>query len=149
MGRLIKNHLARLIMLASAAYQILAAILAFFYPMIFWDMWTKGMNGAVKPFPILQILNVIVGLLVLCWEYPLPYLIPNTALHRSIPARLFTYPIPILLAALLSPATDSVIYYIIGMVLYYWGYREGESVCIPWRIPTRFSAPPNNRVGTK
>jgi hypothetical protein len=41
MGRLIKNHLARLIILTAATYQVAAGLHGFFWPKIFWDMWTK------------------------------------------------------------------------------------------------------------
>lgn len=137
MGRLIKNHLARLIILTAATYQIAAAIHGFFWPKIFWDMWTKALDPAVKPFPILQICNIIAGIFGLCWEYPLPFLIPNTALHRSIAARLAIYPISILLAALTYQGTNAAIYYIVGLIVFFWGHTEGEIVCMPWKVPTR------------
>lgn len=127
-------------------------------------MWTKALNPAVTPIPILQIFNIIVGLLGLCWEYPLPYLIPNTSLHRSIAARLFIYPISVVLAALIYQGTNAAIYYIVGLIVYFWGYSEGEVrhpeqynenfpwliiiqvVCMPWKIPTgRFITPQNIR----
>ncbi|KAG8408087.1 hypothetical protein J3459_018185 [Metarhizium acridum] len=54
MGRLIKNHLGRLIILTAAAYQVGAAIEGFIWPKIFWDFLTKNLDPAVKPIPILQ-----------------------------------------------------------------------------------------------
>ena len=89
-------------------------------------MWTKALDPAVKPIPVLQILNVLAGLFGLCWEYPLPILIPNTALHRSIAARLFLYPISVVLAALIYQGTNAAIYYLVGLIVYFWGYTEGE-----------------------
>lgn len=100
-------------------------------------MWTKALDPAVKPFPILQICNIIAGIFGLCWEYPLPFLIPNTALHRSIAARLAIYPISILLAALTYQGTNAAIYYIVGLIVFFWGHTEGEIVCMPWKVPTR------------
>lgn len=65
-----------------------------------------------------------------CWEYPLPLLIPNTAFHRSIAARLALYPLAILAAALLYQGTNAAIYYLVGLAMYFWAYSEGE-VCNP------------------
>ena len=72
MGKLIKNHWARLIILTAAAYQIAASISAFFWPKLFWDFLTTNLDHAVRPIPILQIINLLLGLLGLCWEWPLP-----------------------------------------------------------------------------
>lgn len=72
MGKLIKNHWARLIVLVASAYQVAAAIEGFFWPKIFWDFVTTNLDGAVKPFPILQIINLLFGIFGLCLEWPLP-----------------------------------------------------------------------------
>ncbi|KAJ4173491.1 hypothetical protein NW754_012493 [Fusarium falciforme] len=80
MGRLIKNHWARLIILSAAVYQVAAAIEAFIWPKIFWDFLT-----------------------------PLIY-----------------------------QGTNAAIYYLIGMVVYFWAYSEGEIICAkPWTLPQR------------
>jgi len=62
MGKLIKNHWARLIVLTAAVYQVAAALEGFFWPKIFWDFLTKNLDVAVKPFPILQIINLLMGI---------------------------------------------------------------------------------------
>ena len=72
MGKLIKNHWARLIILTASAYQVAAAIEGFFWPKLFWDFLTTNLDHCVRPIPILQILNLLLGLLGLCWEWPLP-----------------------------------------------------------------------------
>ncbi|TGZ83548.1 hypothetical protein EX30DRAFT_84855 [Ascodesmis nigricans] len=137
MGRLIKNHLARLIILTAAAYQVGAGFHAYFFPKIFWDLYTTVLTSAVKPIPILQTLNLIGGLFALAWEWPLPWLIPNTAFHRSIAARLAIYPVVALLAALLYQGTNAALYYVVGMGVYFWAYSEGEVVCMPWKVPEK------------
>ncbi|KAL7275587.1 hypothetical protein RUND412_001465 [Rhizina undulata] len=137
MGKLIKNHLARLIILTAACYQVLAGIEGIFWPKIFFDMWTKSLDGAVKPAPILQVLNIIMGIVGLAWEWPCPYLIPNTPFHRSIAARLAIYPISVFLAILMYQGTNAGIYYLVGIAVYFWGYSEGEIVCMPWKLPVR------------
>ena len=146
MGKLIKNHWARLIVLVAAACELLleqqcfgesaanvdcaidqvaAAIEGFFWPKIFWDFLTKNLDGAVKPIPVLQGLNLVFGILGLAWEWPLKYL-AGTAFHRSIEARLAVYPISVLAALLLYQGTNAGLYYLIGMGVYFWAFSEGE-----------------------
>jgi len=137
MGKLIKNHWARLIILTAAIYQVAAAIQGFFWPKIFWDFLTKNLDGAVKPIPVLQIINLLFGLIFLAWEWPLSF-IANTGAHRSIEARLVVLPLAALSAALLYQATNPAIYYTIGMGVYFWAYSEGEIVVPkPWSLPSR------------
>ena len=75
MGKLIKNHWARLIILVASSYQCLAALQAFFWPKLFFDFLTTNLDLAVRPVPILQIINLLLGILGLCWEWPLPIII--------------------------------------------------------------------------
>ncbi|KAI9730457.1 MAG: hypothetical protein M1818_008152 [Claussenomyces sp. TS43310] len=137
MGKLIKNHWARLIALTAAAYQVAAALQGFFWPKIFWDFLTKTLDGAVKPFPYLQIINLVLALVILAWEWPLSF-IAGTAMHRSIEARLVVFPMAALAASLLYQATNPAIYYVIAMAAYFWAYGEGEVVAAtPWSLPRR------------
>jgi len=137
MGKLIKNHWARLIILTAAIYQIAAALEGFFWPKIFWDFLTKNLDGAVKPIPFLQIVNLLFGIIIVGWEYPFGP-IAGTAAHRSIELRLIVLPLAALSAALLYQATNPAIYYVVGMAVYFWGYSEGEIVVPkPWSLPKR------------
>mgnify|MGYP006949417090 CR=1 FL=1 len=143
MGRLIKNHWARLIILSAAACkltllnnpqsltnmynldQIAAAIEAFIWPKIFWDFLTTTLDGGVKPIPVLQIINLLLGLFMLALEWPLAF-IAGSALHRSLEVRLAILPLTALTSVLLYQATNPAIYYMIGMVVYFVAYSEGE-----------------------
>ncbi|KAI1043668.1 hypothetical protein LB505_003690 [Fusarium chuoi] len=125
MGKLIKNHWARLIILSAAAYQIVAAIECFFWPKIFWDFLTRTLDGAVRPVPALQIINLLLGIAMLALEWPLNF-VAGSALHRSLEFRLAILPLTALSAALIYQGTNAAIYYLIGMVVYFWGYSEGE-----------------------
>jgi len=137
MGKLIKNHWARLIILTAAVYQVAAAVEGFFWPKVFWDFLTKNLDLAVKPLPILQIINLVFGIFMFAWEWPLGF-IAGTALHRSIEARLVVLPLTALASALLYQATNPAIYYIVGMIVYFWAYSEGEIVVAkPWNLPSR------------
>ncbi|KAJ5781885.1 uncharacterized protein N7518_010368 [Penicillium psychrosexuale] len=137
MGRLIKNHWGRLIILTAAAYQVASAIEGFIWPKVFWDFISRNLDAAVAPVPVLQILNLIMGLVGIAWEWPLkPF--AGSLPHRSIEIRLIIYPLNALLAALLYQGTDPAIYYLIGIGVYFWAYSEGEVVCPePWTLPKR------------
>jgi len=137
MGKLIKNHWARLIVLTAAVYQVAAAVEGFFWPKIFFDFLTKNLDVAVKPLPILQVINLVFGVLLFAWEWPLGF-IAGTAMHRSIEARLVVLPMAGLAAALLYQATNPAIYYTVALMVYFWAYSEGEVVVAkPWSIPQR------------
>ncbi|KAJ5231847.1 uncharacterized protein N7469_006435 [Penicillium citrinum] len=137
MGRLIKNHWGRLIILVASAYQIASAIECFIWPKVFWDFISKNLDAAVAPVPVLQILNLLMGLIGLAWEWPLKSL-AGTFPHRSIEIRLVVYPLSALFAALLYQGTDPALYYLVGIGVYFWAYSEGEVVCPePWTLPKR------------
>jgi hypothetical protein len=146
MGRLIKNHWGRLIILTAAACmlpaqhcqleagadriqtdQVASAVEGFIWPKVFWDFISRNLDAAVAPVPVLQILNLIMGLVGIAWEWPLKPLAGSIP-HRSIEIRLIIYPLSALLAALLYQGTDPAIYYLIGIGVYFWAYTEGE-VC--------------------
>ncbi|CAK7243074.1 MAG: hypothetical protein STHCBS139747_004582 [Sporothrix thermara] len=137
MGRLIKNHWARLIILSAAAYQVAAAIEGFFWPKIFWDFMTRSLNSIVEPFPVLQIINLLFGLFMFAWEWPLNFL-ADTSFHRSLESRLAVIPLAALAAILQYQGTNAALYYLIGMGVYFWAYSEGEIICAkPWTLPQR------------
>lgn len=96
---------------------------------------TKALDPAVKPVPALQIINLILGIVIFAWEWPLN-LIAGTSIHRSMEARLATYPLAALAAILIYQGTNAAIYYLVAMMAYFWAYSEGE-VCL-FLNPTRF-----------
>jgi hypothetical protein len=107
--------------------QVASAVEGFIWPKVFWDFVSRNLDAAVAPVPVLQILNLIMGLVGIAWEWPLkPF--AGSGLHRSIQGRLILYPLSALLAALLYQGTDPAIYYLIGIGVYFWAYSEGE-VC--------------------
>ncbi|OLN82032.1 hypothetical protein CCHL11_08650 [Colletotrichum chlorophyti] len=137
MGRLIKNHWARLIVMSAAAYQFAAALSGFFWPKIFWDFLTKTLDPAVKPIPVLQIINLLMSLFMVALEWPLVFF-AGSALHRSLEFRLIILPLTTLAAALLYQGTNAALYYLVALVVYFWAYSEGEIICAkPWTLPQR------------
>lgn len=137
MGRLIKNHWARLIVLSAATYQVAAGLEAYFWPKIFFDFLTHSLDGAVRPLPVLQTVNVFLGLLMLAWEWPLGA-IAGSGFHRSLELRLAILPLAAISAAIIYQGTNAAVYYLIGMAVYFWAYSEGEIICAkPWSLPQR------------
>jgi hypothetical protein len=137
MGRLIKNHWARLIILTASIYQIAAALEGFFWPKIFWDFLTKTLDPAVKPLPILQVINLVMGIAFTALEWPLGF-VAGTSIHRSLEFRLAFIPLTALASALIYQGTNAALYYLVGMVVYFWAYSEGEIICAkPWTLPQR------------
>jgi hypothetical protein len=105
--------------------QIAAALEAFFWPKIFWDFLTTNLDAAVKPIPILQIINLTFGIAALAYEWPLGF-IAGTAYHRNIEFRLMVFPLLALAAAVLYQGTNAALYYLIGTGVYFWAFSEGE-----------------------
>ncbi|OQO01860.1 hypothetical protein B0A48_12333 [Cryoendolithus antarcticus] len=137
MGKLIKNHWARLIILTAASYQLLASLEAFFWPKFFFDFLTKNFDYAVKPYPILQTINVVLALVTLLYEWPLKW-VAGTRLQRSLGVRMVWLPLAALSAMLMYQGTNAALYYVIGLGVYVWGYCEGEVICtVPWTLPKR------------
>ncbi|KAK5074172.1 hypothetical protein LTR64_006682 [Lithohypha guttulata] len=137
MGKLIKTHWSRLILLTASTYQLAAAIHGYFWPKIFWDVLTKNLDAAVKPYPVLQSINLFFAIIALVMEWPLPLVtrfLPSV--HRSIEARLVIYPLAALSALLLYQGTNAGLYYLIGIGVLFWGFCEGEGIAPePWTLP--------------
>ena len=112
-------------LISNSSDQVAAAIEGFFWPKIFWDFLTKNLDGAVKPVPVLQVINLLFGLFGIAFEWPLKF-IAGTSVHRSIEARLIMFPLSALAAVLQYQSTNAALYYIIGMGAYFWAYSEGE-----------------------
>ncbi|OAA39739.1 PRO41 protein [Metarhizium rileyi] len=124
-------------MLTAAAYQVSAAIAGFIWPKIFWDFLTTNLDLAVKPIPVLQTVNLVFGLGMLALEWPLSF-VAGSNLHRSLEFRLAIIPLTALSSLLMYQSTNPAIYYLIGMVVYFAAYSEGEMICAkPWTLPQR------------
>lgn len=72
--------------------QIAASLEGFFWPKFFFDFLTTNFDGAVKPIPILQIINLLIGIITLAYEWPLKFL-TGTSLHSSLLVRLIWLPL--------------------------------------------------------
>jgi len=70
-------------------------------------------------------------------EWPLSFL-AGSSLHRSLEFRLAFIPLTALAAALIYQGTNAALYYLIGMVVYFWAYSEGEVsiTALLYSVPT-------------
>lgn len=119
------HHLTPSIHILIFLDQIAASLEGFFWPKFFFDFYTKNFDAAVKPIPILQTINLVLGILTLAYEWPLKYL-AGTALHKSIEARMLWLPLVSLSSMLMYQATNPALYYLIGLGAYFWAFTEGE-----------------------
>lgn len=125
MGRLVKNHWARLLVLVAAAIQIGGSIMGFFWPKVTWDFSTAALNFLVEPVPVLQSINLVLGILVVAWEWPFSP-IAGKMYHRSIHARLVAYTICTIFALFLYQSHNSAFYYTLGIYGYLLALSEHE-----------------------
>lgn len=133
MGRLVKNHWARLLVLVAAAIQIGGSIMGFFWPKVTWDFSTAALNFLVEPVPVLQSINLVLGILVVAWEWPFSP-IAGKMYHRSIHARLVAYTICTLFALFLYQSHNSAFYYTLGIYGYLLALSENEIIYPePWK----------------
>jgi len=127
MGKLVKHQWARLLVLTAAAYLTWAAFWGFFYPKSFFDMFTPVFNGLVAPLPVIQIINLLDGIVILALEWPLPF-IRDKALHRAFALRFALYPIMAVAALIQYQCTDPAFYLLIGTAVYFQAWAEGETI---------------------
>ena len=107
------------------ADQIAAALEGFFWPKFFFDFYTKNFDLAVKPIPILQIINLVLGIISVTYEWPLKWVAGST-IHKSLEVRMMWLPLVSLSSVLMYQSTNPALYYLIGLVAYFWAYSEGE-----------------------
>lgn len=79
----------------------------------------------MKPVPILQIINLLAGFGIFALEWPVGFL-AGSSVHRSIEIRLAILPLVALASVLIYQGTNSALYYLVGMVVYFVAYSEGE-----------------------
>ncbi|KAJ8605408.1 hypothetical protein MRB53_041449 [Persea americana] len=104
---------------------------------MFFDFLTKILDGAVRPVPILQSVNMFIAVVTLAYEWPLP-LLAGTTFHKSIELRMFWLPLATMSSVLMYQGTNVALYYFVATAAYFWAYTEGEVICAePWTLPKR------------
>jgi hypothetical protein len=70
-------------------------------------------------------INLIFGICMLAFEWPLRP-IAGTSIHKSIEFRLLIFPLLALAAIIMYQSTNAAVYYILGEIIYFWAFADGE-----------------------
>ena len=92
---------------------------------MFFDFITERLDILVFPTPYLQVWNLLLGLFILSWEWPLG-LLTRSRIYRTYSVRFIYLPIAAIAAVFLYQATNAALYYLIGLAVYAIAYRSGE-----------------------
>ncbi|KIM69787.1 hypothetical protein SCLCIDRAFT_103023 [Scleroderma citrinum Foug A] len=145
MGKLVWNELGRYVSLTASAYAVWASFWGMFFRKFFWDFVGGILRdpGGIQPsprarvfiaiivkVPFIQIMSMIVGLLILALEWPLPPL-KGTQLHRSIPLRVVLLSFQSSLVLLFYQGTNASLYSLIAATLYITALNRGENIGPP------------------
>ncbi|WVQ84449.1 hypothetical protein IAT38_006601 [Cryptococcus sp. DSM 104549] len=141
MGNLIWHHWGRLLALTAAVYMAWASYWAFFFRKFFWDMiggtlgpagLVPGANTAplvklVVDIPLLQSFTLVLSLMALALEMPLPF-IKGTAIHRSLILRVVMYFITGFIGIMIYQTVDCAVYFVITSGVYVVAMSKGEVI---------------------
>jgi hypothetical protein len=80
--------------------QCLATVLGFINPKVFFDVITNRLDGVVFPILYLQVGNLVLGLFILTWEWPLGFL-RRSWIYHSYTVRFICLPLAAIAAVFL------------------------------------------------
>ncbi|KAI0779320.1 hypothetical protein C8Q74DRAFT_684107 [Fomes fomentarius] len=142
MGNLVWHEYARYVSLSATAYTLWAAFWGIFYRKFFFD-FVNGIvrsPGGIQPAasdslfitiivkaPIAQILNLLIGFVLLTLEYPAPFL-KGSAIHRSFPIRIVLLLLQTFFAILYYQGTNGALYSFIAALCYARAQLNGEAM---------------------
>lgn len=122
---------------------LLSSILSFFWPKLLFDFLTTTLNPLVKPIPYLQIINTVVALSIICFEYPVPIILDIPTLktwHARIETRLVvTLPLAMWTSVLGYQTYGAAVGYFCAWGVWWIGFVEGE-VSFVWQMRNGRSA---------
>jgi len=140
MGNLIWHEYARLVSITATVYTVWAAYFGLVYRKFFWDFVNgiKRNPGGLQPAkqdalfiaitvkaPVIQILSLILGLVILAFEYPAPF-VKGTAAYRSLVLRVVLLVFQTFLAILFYQGTNGAIWSLVAMFCYTRAIMLGE-----------------------
>ena len=121
--------MASRILLVAGIAQVWGSIWGFLYPKIFCTFWTDKLNRLVAPFPILQSINLVCGVIIIVCESGI--LSDDSLITRSILLRTQLYAAFSVFAFINYQTTDVSVLLIIGIAILVWAYIDGEGVRPP------------------
>ncbi|WVQ77527.1 hypothetical protein IAR50_007213 [Cryptococcus sp. DSM 104548] len=141
MGALIWHVWGRLLGLTAGVYIVWASFWAFLFRKFFWDMIggtlgpagiipgknTEPLVNLVVNIPLLQSFSLVLGVLALALEYPLPF-IQGTAIHRSFVFRAVLYFLTGFVGIMIYQCVDPAVYFVIVSGVYVVAMAKGEQI---------------------
>jgi len=140
MGKFIWHEHARYVSITATVYTIWAAYFGLVYRKFFWD-FVSGIRrnpGGIQPanqdaifitimvkHPVIQILSFILGLVILAFEYPAPFM-KGTAAYRSLVARVLLLVFQAFFAILFYQGTNGAIWSLVAICGYARAIMLGE-----------------------
>jgi hypothetical protein len=142
MGNLIWHEYSRFVSITANVYAVWAAFFGLFYRKFFWDFvgGTLRDPGGLQPapsaaifitlivrIPIIQIFSMMLGLVILAIELPLPA-IKQFSLYRSLVVRVVLLLFQVFLAILYYQGTNAAIWSLIAAGCYGRAIMLGETM---------------------
>lgn len=142
MGKLVWHSYARLVAITASIYAVWAGFFGLIYRKFFWDFvgGTLRDPGGIQaapsaaPFiavivkvPLVQIVSMILGVLIIAVEYPLPQ-IKQFALYRSLVARIVLLLFQTFFNILYYQGTNAAIWSFVALLCYFRAVQHGEEM---------------------
>jgi len=140
MGKLIWHEHARYVSITASVYTVWAAYFGLVYRKFFWD-FVHGIRrnpGGLQPAnqdaffidimvktPVIQIISLVLGLVILAFEYPAPFM-KGTAAYRSLVARIVLLIFQVFFAILFYQGTNGAIWSLVAIFGYTRAIMLGE-----------------------
>ncbi|TFK23949.1 hypothetical protein FA15DRAFT_670036 [Coprinopsis marcescibilis] len=142
MGKLIWHEYARFVSITASVYAVWAGFMGIMYRKYFWDFVggtlrdpggiqapasAAPMIAVIVKAPVVPIFAIVVGLLLLAIENPLP-LIKSTGLYRSLVLRVVLLVTQFVLTILFYQGTNAAVYSFVAMCCYTRAIMLGEEM---------------------
>ncbi|PPQ87449.1 hypothetical protein CVT25_008185 [Psilocybe cyanescens] len=142
MGNLIWHEYSRLVAVSASVYAVWASFFGLFYRKFFWDFvggTLRDPGGLQAPpsaaifitlivkLPIIQIFAMLLGMIILCIELPLPA-IKSLSLYRSLAVRPVLLLFQFFLTILFYQGTNAAIWSLIAAACYGRAIMLGETM---------------------
>jgi hypothetical protein len=140
MGNLIWHEYARYVSITATVYTVWAAYFGLVYRKFFWD-FVNGIRrnpGGLQPAkqdaffiaitvkaPVIPIISLILGLVILAFEYPAPF-VKGTAAYRSLVLRVVLLVFQVFFAILFYQGTNGALWSLVAMFCYTRAIMLGE-----------------------
>jgi len=140
MGKLIWHEYSRYVAITASVYTVWAGYFGLLYRKFFWD-FVSGIRrnpGGIQPAnqdaffitimvkaPVIPIISILLGLVIVAFEYPAPFL-KGTAAHRNLITRVVMLVFQIFFAIMFYQGTNGAIWSLVALIGYSRALMLGE-----------------------